>query len=581
MIASVPQSGSDERQPLLGRSQDPSTEQGSWFYRARRAPVAVACVVAMALFTDMVVYGVVVPILPIIVKERLGGSSSDVGLLFACYAIGLLASTPFFAIMSDKYQNRRIPMMVGMLGLAVATVGFSLASNYWVLILARIGQGSAGGASWTIGLGMLADVYPPNNLGVVMGATMMANSIGFMLGPVVGAYFYEYHGYNAPFIFCAGLATLDFLCIVFLAEPEKKKHPVSASATSATTDLGLEEAGESSTGASKRRQQVMDEDVDNLSIEEAPTTSTIVAVERTVAAISDPKHAQEILDDGLHHHHHPHPHPSTHKHQQDDDANNTSANRVSHETGYGSIPEGSSSSSSASSLSSESAPSSVDSDPTPEEKEGEEACRDVSMLEIASNWTIICCLLATFVAASVFSGLEPILPLYLKDSLEAGPLETGLILIAAICPTLLSSAIGYAADRVGHFYVSLAGMVIFAIGTFALCLPRSLLLFILPLALFGFGSSMILTPLLPAMADAVNKNGWNCYAKTYALYNMTYSLSMAAGPILAGFIYDDFGFPWTMAMFGFMIVLATPVIFGPQITHVMAKWRRGSVFARS
>lgn len=39
-------------------------------------------------------------------------------------------------------------MMVGMLGLAVATVGFSLANNYWVLILARIGQGSAGGASW-------------------------------------------------------------------------------------------------------------------------------------------------------------------------------------------------------------------------------------------------------------------------------------------------------------------------------------------------------------------------------------------------------------------------------------------------
>ncbi|KAF9276716.1 hypothetical protein BGZ68_009827 [Mortierella alpina] len=456
--------------------------------------------------------------------------------------------------------------MVGMLGLAVATVGFSLASNYWVLILARIGQGSAGGASWTIGLGMLADVYPPNNLGTVMGATMMANSIGFMLGPVVGAYFYEYHGYNAPFIFCACLATLDFLCIVFLAEPEKKKHTASASATPVTPDLGSEEAGESSTSAAKSRQQLVDEDVDTLSIGEAPTTSTLVAVERTVAAISDPKHAQEILDDGLHHHH-------QHSHQ--------AAHRDSHEAGYGSIPDTSSSSSSASSLSSESAPSSVDTDPTSEEKKDEEACRDVSMLEIASNWTIICCLLATFVAASVFSGLEPILPLYLKDPLEAGPIETGLILIAAIFPTLLSSAIGYAADRIGHFYVSLAGMIIFAIGTFALCVPRSLLLFILPLALFGFGSSMILTPLLPAMADVVNKNGWNCYAKTYALYNMTYSLSMAAGPILAGFIYDDFGFPWTMAMFGFMIVLATPVIFGPQLSHVIAKWRSGSIFKRS
>ncbi|KAF9956121.1 hypothetical protein BGZ70_010032 [Mortierella alpina] len=466
--------------------------------------------------------------------------------------------------MSDKYQNRR-PIQP-LERSPINPTPPNRETDYPV-----IGIGHR-----TIGLGMLADVYPPNNLGVVMGATMMANSIGFMVGPVVGAYFYEYHGYNAPFIFCAGLATLDFLCIVFLAEPEKKKHPVvSASTTTATTtDLGLEEAGESSTSAQKSRQQrFTNDDVDALSIEEAPTTSTLVAVEVTVAAISDPKHAQEILDDGLHHHHH--------HHQQKVDTNSKSTSRTSHETDYGSIPEPSSSSSSASSLSSESAPSSVDSDSTSEEKKDEEACRDVSMLEIASNWTIICCLLATFVAASVFSGLEPILPLYLKDSLGVGPLETGLILIAAIFPTLLSSVIGYAADRFGHFYVSLMGMLIFATGTFALCLPRSLVLFILPLALFGFGSSMILTPLLPAMADVVNKNGWNCYAKTYALYNMTYSLSMAAGPILAGFIYDDFGFPWTMAMFGCMIVLATPVIFGPQITLVIAKWRGHSTLAHS
>ncbi|KAI8602622.1 hypothetical protein EDD21DRAFT_68972 [Dissophora ornata] len=88
MIAPVPQSGADERRPLLGSNSDDHDvhyKNRSCWYRARRAPVAVACVVAMALFTDMVVYGVVVPILPIIVKERLGGSSSDVGLLFACY----------------------------------------------------------------------------------------------------------------------------------------------------------------------------------------------------------------------------------------------------------------------------------------------------------------------------------------------------------------------------------------------------------------------------------------------------------------------------------------------------------------
>lgn len=183
----------------------------------------------------------------------------------------------------------------------------------------------------TIGLGLLADVYPPDNLGFVMGATMMANAVGFMLGPVVGAYFYDYHGYKAPFIFCAALAFLDFLCILFIAEPEKRKISPSTSSLA------------------------VDQDVDGLGIGEL-TTSTIVAVERTAAAISDPKHAQEILDDGLHHHT-----PSS-----------------SESSGYGSVPA--------------SAPVAPVEDP--------------SMYEIACNWTVICCLLATFVAASVFSGTE-------------------------------------------------------------------------------------------------------------------------------------------------------------------------------
>ncbi|KAF9130252.1 hypothetical protein BGW39_003302 [Mortierella sp. 14UC] len=535
MIAPVPQSG--ERQPLLSTSSStPAGPKRSLWYRARRSPLAVACVVAMALFTDMVVYGVVVPILPEIVKNRLGGTSREVGLLFACYAIGLLASTPIFAIMSDKYQNRRIPMMVGMLGLAVATVGFSLASNYWVLILARIGQGSAGGASWTIGLGLLADVYPPDNLGVVMGATMTANAIGFMLGPMVGGYLYEYHGYSAPFVFCAGLAILDFLCIVFIAEPEKKN-----SAVKHVGDDDQHQEGTSSSG--------IEQEVGGLTVsEQGPLTTTVVAVERTVAAISDPQHAQQILDDGLHHGEKTHKDNTEHPQQA---------------AGVGSSPSSYGTTSSSASSSSDEPSKTSDADGQIE----------VSMFEIASNWTITCCLLATFVAASVFSGLEPILPLYLEELLGSGPTQNGFIFLAAIFPTLFSSVIGYYADKIGHFYVSLLGMFIFAIATFSLSLPRSFLAFILPLALFGLGSSTILTPLLPAMADVVNKKGWNGYAKTYALYNMTYSLSMAIGPISAGFIFEDFDFQWLMIMFGIMIVVATPIIFTAQIVQVIARWR--------
>ncbi|CEP18156.1 hypothetical protein [Parasitella parasitica] len=188
--------------------------------RARYSRLGVACVVALTLFTDMLVYGVVIPCLPILVIDRLEGDSTMVGFLFGCYAFGLLLATPVFAILSDRYQNRRYPMMGGMLGLVISTLAFAMADTYTLLVLARIAQGVAGGASWTIGLGLLADVFPTKTLGAVMGTVLTAHTVGFALGPGIGGTLYEYGGMEAPFFFCAGFAVLNFLAILWLAEPK-------------------------------------------------------------------------------------------------------------------------------------------------------------------------------------------------------------------------------------------------------------------------------------------------------------------------------------------------------------------------
>lgn len=112
----------------------------------------------------MLVYGAVIPCLPIIVIDRLNGDSTMVGFLFGCYgrmrailsfyllifdvAFGLLLATPVFAILSDRYKNRRYPMLGGMLGLVISTLAFAFATTYPFLVLARVAQGVAGGASW-------------------------------------------------------------------------------------------------------------------------------------------------------------------------------------------------------------------------------------------------------------------------------------------------------------------------------------------------------------------------------------------------------------------------------------------------
>lgn len=72
----------------------------------------------------------------------------------------------------------------------------------------------------TIGLGLLADVFPTKRLGVVMGTVLTSHTVGFAIGPAIGGFLYEYGGFAAPFLFCAGFAVLNFFAIVWLAEPK-------------------------------------------------------------------------------------------------------------------------------------------------------------------------------------------------------------------------------------------------------------------------------------------------------------------------------------------------------------------------
>jgi MFS family permease len=122
-------------------------------------------VVALALFIDTLVYGIAVPILGSILSA-IGRSSSDLGVLFGSYAIGLLTSAPIAGVISDRI-GRRIPMVVGLLGMGVSSILFSFAESFWQLLVARILQGVSGGISWSVGLSMIADVYPSDQLGSV------------------------------------------------------------------------------------------------------------------------------------------------------------------------------------------------------------------------------------------------------------------------------------------------------------------------------------------------------------------------------------------------------------------------------
>lgn len=183
--------------------------------------------VIAVLFIDMLLYSLIIPITPYL-TERLQPSSTMMGILFGSYAVALLAFTPIFGPLSDRI-GRKKPLLIGLAGLVLSTLLFAYADSMWMLITARFMQGVAAAATWTSALALLADLFPPNKRGTVMGMALTGISTGSLLGAPLGGWLLDVGGYKAPFIFATGLSVLTMMLVVtLLPQPERSKQEGSA-----------------------------------------------------------------------------------------------------------------------------------------------------------------------------------------------------------------------------------------------------------------------------------------------------------------------------------------------------------------
>ena len=91
--------------------------------------------VTCATFTDIVAYSIAVPVLPDL-SQRLGATPTMIGLLFGSFGLTLLAVAVPMGAVSDRV-GRRLPLVAGMMALALASVLFAVAPVVAVLFAAR------------------------------------------------------------------------------------------------------------------------------------------------------------------------------------------------------------------------------------------------------------------------------------------------------------------------------------------------------------------------------------------------------------------------------------------------------------
>lgn len=187
--------------------------------------VVVSCV---ALFTDMLVYGILIPLLPLMPAVERAGSSAT-GLLFAAYAAMMIAATPLAGRLVDR-RGPRGPLLVALLGLAAACLLFAVGGPYWLLLVSRLLQGAAAGLGWVASLALIAAAIPLERRGACLGLAMSMVSVGTLVGPPLAGWIARDHGHAAPFVLAAAVLVVDgVLRIIFVRPtPPRADDPATA-----------------------------------------------------------------------------------------------------------------------------------------------------------------------------------------------------------------------------------------------------------------------------------------------------------------------------------------------------------------
>jgi DHA1 family multidrug resistance protein-like MFS transporter len=170
-------------------------------------------ILAFTLFVVMLGFGVVMPIIPFYM-EYFGAGGTELGLLVASYAVMRLIFGPIWGSLSDRVGRKPI-LMIGVLGYGITMVGFGLATQLWMMFLARILAGVLSSATAPTTMAYISDSTSEEDRGGGMGLLGAAGGLGAIFGPAVGGLLAE-RSLSFPFFVAAGMSFLALFLIVLL-----------------------------------------------------------------------------------------------------------------------------------------------------------------------------------------------------------------------------------------------------------------------------------------------------------------------------------------------------------------------------
>ena len=167
--------------------------------------------------------GALFSIVPVLARERLALSATEIGLGFALGSVLGLAVTYPAGALADRLGRKAVIVPATLL-VGVSMLSFGLAANYpWFLVACAVWGGAvaAGGATPAA---YAADSAPPGANAAAMSSYRMLSDVGYVVGPILLGWLGDVYGLGAP-LWLAAFA-LGSIALLFAAlAPETHRAP--------------------------------------------------------------------------------------------------------------------------------------------------------------------------------------------------------------------------------------------------------------------------------------------------------------------------------------------------------------------